>query len=217
MEISRLSKTGQHSGTMSSSIDSTSKNYNLSITRALQKKLEATKRNQHIEYKYTSGGMVVIADTATFELIRIASIHYFKSTQWNKNEIHIRKYTDKSNSTVVQYTIKIKQPESGYTVNIYTTTSRLLVNGKGCQKFIDKDIPLIHGIISNCNAGISLDELNQQLADQLEDLLNRGQNSSQTELQNPTGPETQNISYLKCNTKCRTRSILYHRETLDLL
>ena len=57
---------------MSSSIDSTSKNYNLNITRALQKKLEATKRNQHVEYKYTSEGMVVTADTATFELIRIA-------------------------------------------------------------------------------------------------------------------------------------------------
>jgi hypothetical protein len=157
MEISRLSKTGQHSGTMSSSIDSTSMNYNLNITRALQKKLEATKRNQHVEYKYTSGGMVVTAGTATFELIRIASIHYFESTQGNKDVIHIRKYTDKSNSIVVQYTIKIKQPESGYTVNIYTITSRLLVNGKGWQKFIDKDIPLIHGIISNCNAGISLD------------------------------------------------------------
>ena len=152
MEISRLSKTGQHSGTMSSSIDSTSMNYNLNITRALQKKLEATKRNQHVEYKYTSGGMVVTAGTATFELIRIASIHYFESTQGNKDVIHIRKYTDKSNSIVVQYTIKIKQP-----VNIYTITSRLLVNGKGWQKFIDKDIPLIHGIISNCNAGISLD------------------------------------------------------------
>lgn len=205
MEISRLSKTGQHSGTMSSSIDSTSMNYNLNITRALQKKLEATKRNQHVEYRYTSRD-VVTADTATFELIRIASIHYFESTQGNKDVIHIRKYTDKSNSTVVQYTIKIKQPESGYTVNIYTTTSRFLVNGKGWQQFIDKDIPLIHGIISNCNAGISLDELNQQLADQLEDLLNRGQNSSQTELQNPTSPETQNISCLKCNKKCRTRS-----------
>jgi hypothetical protein len=158
MEISRLSKTGQHSGTMSSSIDSTSMKYNLNITRAIQKKLEATKRNQHVEYKYTSGGMVVTAGTATFELIRIASIHYFESTQGNKDVIHIRKYTDKSNSIVVQYTIKIKQPESGYTVNIiYTITSRLLVNGKGWQKFIDKDIPLIHGIISNCNAGISLD------------------------------------------------------------
>jgi len=206
MEISRLSKTGQHSGTMSSSIDSTSKNYSLNITRALQKKLEATKRNQQVEYKYTSGGMIVTAYTATFELIRIASIHYFESTHWNKDEIHIRKYTDNSNSTVVQYTIKITQPESGYTVNIYTTTSRLLINGKGWQKFIDKDIPLIHGIISNCNTGISLDELNHQLADQLEDLLNRGQNSSQTEFRNPTSPETQNISCLKCNKKCRTRS-----------
>jgi hypothetical protein len=95
---------------MSSSIDSTNKKYNLNITRAIQKKLEATKRNQHVEYKYTSGGMVVTADTATFELISIASIHFFESTQWNTDVIHIRKYTDKSNSTVVQYTIKIKQP-----------------------------------------------------------------------------------------------------------
>ena len=54
--------------------------------------------------------MVVTADTATFELISIASIHFFESTQWNTDVIHIRKYTDKSNSTVVQYTIKIKQP-----------------------------------------------------------------------------------------------------------
>ena len=118
MEISRLSKTGQHSGTMSSSIDSTNMNYNLNITRAIQKKLEATKRNQHVVYRYTSRD-VVTADTATFELIRIASIHYFEATQGNKDVIHIRKYTDKSNSTVVQYTITIKQLESGYTVNIY--------------------------------------------------------------------------------------------------
>ena len=118
MEVSRLSKTGQHSGTMSSSIDSTNMNYNLNITRAIQKKLEATKRKQHVEYRYTSRD-VVTADTATFELIRIASIHYFEATQGNKDVIHIRKYTDKSNSTVVQYTITSKQPESGYTVNIY--------------------------------------------------------------------------------------------------
>jgi hypothetical protein len=39
---------------------------------------------------------VVTADTATFELIRIASIHYFESTQGNKDVIHIRKYTPSS-------------------------------------------------------------------------------------------------------------------------
>ena len=52
-----------------------------------------------------------------------------------------------------------------------------------------------HSINSWYNQQLQCNELNQQLADQLEDLLNRGQNSSQTELQNPTGPETQNISY----------------------
>ena len=66
--------------------------------------------------------MVITADTATFELIRLASIHFYNSTQWSADEVNIRQHTDNSNSTVVQYTIKIIQPDSGYTVNIYTTT-----------------------------------------------------------------------------------------------
>jgi hypothetical protein len=34
------------------------KNYTLDITKALYKKLEATKRNLNVEYKYTNGGIV---------------------------------------------------------------------------------------------------------------------------------------------------------------
>jgi hypothetical protein len=40
------------------------------------KKLEATKRAVHIEYKYTSGGIVIVADVATFELIKHTSVNF---------------------------------------------------------------------------------------------------------------------------------------------
>lgn len=43
------------------------------------KKLEATKRAVHIEYKYTSGGVVIVADAANFELIKHASMAYYEA------------------------------------------------------------------------------------------------------------------------------------------
>jgi hypothetical protein len=47
----------------------TSKGYELNITKALYTKLEATKRAQNMQYELTGGGIVLTADTATFELI----------------------------------------------------------------------------------------------------------------------------------------------------
>ena len=42
------------------------------------KKLEATKRNLNVEYKYTNGGIVLTADAVTFELLRLATLNYFE-------------------------------------------------------------------------------------------------------------------------------------------
>jgi hypothetical protein len=36
---------------------------------------------------------------------------------------------------------------AGYTINIYSTTSRLLINGNGANHFIAKDIPSIQKIV----------------------------------------------------------------------
>jgi hypothetical protein len=44
-------------------------NYTLTITKALYEKLEATKRNLKVDYKYTNGGIVLTADAVTFELL----------------------------------------------------------------------------------------------------------------------------------------------------
>ena len=107
------------------------KNYTLNSTKALYKKLEATKRNLNVEYKYTNGGIVLTADAVTFELLRLATLNYFEKLPEIIGQANIRKITDKSQATVVQYIIKVIVNNASYTINIYNTTSRLLVNGNG--------------------------------------------------------------------------------------
>ena len=52
----------------------TSQGYELNITKALYKMLEATKRAPNMQCELTGGGIVLTADTATFELIRTAAV-----------------------------------------------------------------------------------------------------------------------------------------------
>ena len=52
----------------------TGKGYELNITKALYKMLEATKRAPNMQCELTGGGIVLTADTATFELIRTAAV-----------------------------------------------------------------------------------------------------------------------------------------------
>ena len=82
------------------------KNYTLTITKALYKKLEVTKWNLKVDYKYTNGGIVLTADVVTFELLRLATLNYFENFEII-GQANIRKITDKSQATIVQQIIKV--------------------------------------------------------------------------------------------------------------
>jgi hypothetical protein len=148
------------------------------------KKLEATKRAVHIEYKYTSGGIVIVADAATFELIKHASIAYYEACPELVGEAFIQKQTDKSKNANVQLTIKVVEKNNvAYTVNLYLTTCKLLVNGKNPENFLDRDISNIHRYINSttCNdKKLNVNKLNEILKEQLETVLDiTGNNTSQ--------------------------------------
>jgi hypothetical protein len=83
------------------------KNYSLDTTKALYKKLEATKRNFNVEYKYSNGGIVLTADAVTFELLRLATLNYFENLPEIIGQANIREITDKSQATIVQHIIKV--------------------------------------------------------------------------------------------------------------
>ena len=189
------------------------KNYTLDITKGLYKNLEATKRNLNVEYKYTNGGIVLTADAVTFELLRLATLNYFEKLPKIIGQANIRKITDKSQATVVQYIIKVIVNNASYTINIYNTSSRRLVNGNGANLFIDKDIPSIHKIVlkglqEQGVKGLSIEELNKQLGSQLQNLLDNGNDMATENKRNEQLiSEDSKESCIKCHKKCRTRSI----------
>ena len=105
--------------------------YTLNINKALKKKLKATQRNRTLQYKYTGGGIVIPADAASFELFEMVSITYYEKPSLDGTRAHIQTNVDGTGRAVVQYTINIRKPTSAsHTINIYTTQSRILVNGE---------------------------------------------------------------------------------------
>ncbi|CAC5405645.1 unnamed protein product [Mytilus coruscus] len=91
------------------------KNYTLNITKALYKKLKAKRRNLSIKYKHTAGGIVLTADSVTFELLRLATLNYFKTLPEIKGQANIRKITDKSQTAIklTQQEIQIAENSNG--------------------------------------------------------------------------------------------------------
>ena len=71
----------------------------------------------------------------------------------------------------MQTTIRVhEQEQPAYTINLYLTSSRILVNGKKLTLFVERDITGIDDIIhaTTCNGNqINLNKLNNILAEQL--------------------------------------------------
>lgn len=141
-------------------------------------------------------------------------MQYLEKYSEHKKSVNIRKITDKSASTVVQYTIHVNIQGESYTVNIYTTTSRLLVNGNRADIFLNNDIPAIHqliqnGLDKNCLKGCTIEEINKMFGDLLETLLQASIKSPHNTNINETNQDDQyNSTCPRCNKQCKTRSAL---------
>lgn len=196
----------------SSSITNT---YTLNVDKALKKKLDATKRQQNVLYEYTRGGLVITADAATFELLKIAANIYYENLPESLGKAYITQSTDSTQRNNVQTTIRVhEQEQPAYTVNLYLTSSRILVNGKNLTLFVERDITGIHDIIHAATYNgnqINLNKLNNILAEQLQHII--GTNTTTTSghklRKTPATKqhEIEDISCSKCRKNCRTRSI----------
>lgn len=94
----------------------TKNNYELNIDKALYKKLTAKKRVQNIVYEQKGGGMIITADTATFEFFKHAVINYFQNFLCENG--CSSQTTSTSGLSVVQITIKVDNgSEREYTIN----------------------------------------------------------------------------------------------------
>ena len=205
--------------------------YNLNVEKALWKKLEAAQRVRHLEYEATGGGMVGVADAATFELLKEAAFKFYSNYPYGQAEI--KKTADKNRKHVVQVIFQVQtQDEESYTLNMYTTTSKMLVNGKNVQVFLERDLAENYHIVQNVEFGgkaLNLKMFNELLIGQLNSLLSGStavdsDTTSANLKQIKSSDNKDDIQCLKCNKPCRKRNtfctegshwIHYHCEKLS--
>ena len=140
--------------------------YTLNAEKSLRKKLQECTKRTVVEYSFTRGGITVKCDTVTFELFIFACVIYFSDN--NNKELSFKKSSAKDKSgNLVQNTYYITCDYAQcYTINAYLTKCSLLINGKNTQRFIDRDIPLIHNIMSVTKfngVSLNIEQLNQSL------------------------------------------------------
>ena len=160
------------------------RDYTLNVNRALRNKINACKEVK-VEYELTGGGITGSMDTATFELFRAACRVFYTSFPEDQGYCEINDSDDKNSISSVQTTYKTKRAiESGstvgYTLNLYPTNNRLLMNGKDLDSFMDCHLPTIHEIMCTpIKTGElrSADQLNLILETQLQSVLSSRQNS----------------------------------------
>jgi len=216
--------------------DVTQNDYVLNIEKSLEKKLIAAKRIRNWTYEYTGGGIVVEADAATYELFKTVAIYYYNTYPSVNGKAHTTTTTDNTNQSVVQLTVRVSDQNSqnnGYTINMYHTTSKIMVNGKNINKFIQEDLGSIHALIEDTlksNKNTDIKAINNLMKEQLENLLSqfnvnkgspvhksnecgyksKGKNenslNTSTETQNIKCASTQDINCIKCKRPCKTKS-----------
>ncbi|MES9882773.1 MAG: hypothetical protein ABW185_18045 [Sedimenticola sp.] len=159
----------------------------MNIDKALRAKLKSCTAVK-TEYEVTGGGITGVMDTARFELFRSASSAFYKELPPGEGKCAIDISEDKKGKAVVQQTYKVRRQDSdgqivGYTLNLYTTTSKILINGKEIDRFINIHLPRIHEIM--CRAitewkADNTDHLNAILAQELQHILDlrQSQNSN---------------------------------------
>ena len=162
-------------------------NYALNEQIALNQKIKACDRPSY-SIKQNNGSATVTLNTFCFEIMRSNLIKFLnRSSQY---KFYLCPKTDTQGRTpediikVVKVNDVAKSETDMYTINLYRTTSRLMINGPHYNHFIENDLSLItEKFDSDDNRAIELG--NKKIKD---NLLKRKENNTATHL--PTKDQT---------------------------
>ncbi|KAH3825294.1 hypothetical protein DPMN_127167 [Dreissena polymorpha] len=114
----------------------------------LRNKLEAAQRAQVVSYELSEGNIVFSADAVVFELIDIALSQYFNKLSEQNCNVKVTDTFDNTGDSRTKRVYRVVNADGArYTLNVYVTTSRFLLNGKDCKKVLEDDIPNINAIV----------------------------------------------------------------------
>ena len=149
------------------SIVVSAREYELNMEKCIQKKIEATRRPDIVVDDNEVGKCFVVSfSTAAYEQFKEEIKMYYKPSI-KKGTVLVREGRDTA-ANKVDLSLKVKG--KNYTVNLYNTTSRAMVNGIGYKKF-GKDMASIAKNVLNA----PLADLNNMLRTSLQEALVRHQ------------------------------------------
>ena len=128
------------------------RSYTLNVDKALKNKIQDCE-TVFVQYDVTDGGVTGHMDTATFEIFRSSCSAWYENLPESDGRCVIDISQDKRKKAVVQQTYRVKRldPETdeqvGYTLNLYPTCNKLLLNGRDIDRFMESHLPKIHEIM----------------------------------------------------------------------
>lgn len=181
------------------------KEFVLNIDKALAQKIKAAKQEANIKYEFTGRGVTGTMDAITFELMKCAICHYFNQYPVQDSNIKITEHKDKK-GLVLTKIIRVQiNNKHRYTLSLYYTTCRLLVNGKYISQFITEDFPNIHNtiqhVVLNGNK-IDIKSLNEQLETHLNKLKESHANDITSNISNNNSSARFAVTDSRC-PKCK--------------
>lgn len=154
------------------STDCKSLPHKLNKTKSLQKKISACNRPCDLEIKPTDGGLVITCSAGYYELFKDAIVPYVEESSQLIFKAKDKKQKDLSAAVQSSsHAINFRNGIPCCVINMYNTTSRILINGKSATKFVKDHMPQINSYIGaklqsmNCTVA----EINQFLLLALEE------------------------------------------------
>ncbi|CAC5360626.1 unnamed protein product [Mytilus coruscus] len=194
------------------------KTFDLNLDKAISKKIIAARREVHIEYEQTKGGLVGTADAVTFELIKNAIPHYYKDIMEDNRYAKMTDDQDRRGLTVSKVFKVFNKQQHQYTLTLYYTNCKFLVYGKAVQTFITDDIPEIHRVIQEVILNgdkVDLKRLNEKLEEELHKLTAQLTHDMASQDNAPSNRPVKDNDEAKCS-KCKKKTCLPQKDLQTL-
>jgi len=142
------------------------RNYELNKTKALKKKSAACNRDT-VSIQLTGGGINIIFNTGMYEMFKSAAEAFYRSADMESRCTKIIVQDKKLRHVETKF--KISFGVSSYTLNMYHSTSKCLVNGKMSATFCEEHLPAIMSSIENelSKFGLTVQDINHAVSDML--------------------------------------------------
>ena len=141
-------------------------NYRLNKKLALEKKITACERVTY-EVKRHSTCCVVTFNTGAFEYFRVEVRKYLDENA--SYAISVDEPTIDKNGVITQDTIKVISSTQAandlFTINLYRTTSKTMINGPKYVQFMNVDLPILTARLENM--GSTLSEVNERFKESI--------------------------------------------------